>query len=423
MTNILVFPAGTEIAFEIHAALRDCKDIALFGASSVPCHASFLFESCTDTIPYVDDPELVTELNRLIDMWEIDYVYPAHDSALLKLTEMQNQLKAKVVTSSLETVRICRDKRKTYEHLDGAWYLPKVYSYDEEVTFPVFIKPTVGQGSVGARKIEDGEDLAKALKDGTDYVVCEYLPGDEYTVDCFTDSHGTLRYVGQRTRERIRAGISVRSRFVDTTLKVRSIARSLNNAFHFNGAWFFQIKGDENGEPVLLEVAPRIAGTMCLSRARGVNMPLLTMYNMWGKDVDVIWNEDPIMLDRAFISRYDIDMNYDTVFVDFDDTLVDGRRPRALLLAFLYQTRFKGKAVVLLTKHGNDIYQELEAYAIDWQLFNAIINVRRECDKTDYLQRDSIFIDDSFSERKKAWKKGIPVFDVDAVECLFDWRK
>ena len=37
------------------------------------------------------------------------------------------------------------------------------------------------------------------------------------------------------------------------------------------------------------------------------------------------------------------------------------------------------------------------------------------------MERDSIFIDDSFSERKKISKiLGIPVFDVDMVESLID---
>ncbi len=37
--------------------------------------------------------------------------------------------------------------------------------------------------------------------------------------------------------------------------------------------------------------------------------------------------------------------------------------------------------------------------------------------------RASIFIDDSFSERKKVFEKtDIPVFDLDSIECLIDWR-
>ena len=41
--KVLVFPAGTEIAFEIHHALRSSKFVKLYGATSVACHADFVF--------------------------------------------------------------------------------------------------------------------------------------------------------------------------------------------------------------------------------------------------------------------------------------------------------------------------------------------------------------------------------------------
>ena len=104
--NILVFPAGTEIAFEIHQALKTSKFVKLFGATSVPCHAELIFENCAEGVPYPADPNFIDELNKVIDAFEIDYVYPAHDSAVLTLTREQHRLHAPVVSSDLETVEI-----------------------------------------------------------------------------------------------------------------------------------------------------------------------------------------------------------------------------------------------------------------------------------------------------------------------------
>ena len=101
--KVLVFPAGTEIAFEIHHALRYSKFVELYGATSVPCHADFVFRRCVEGLPFVDDPALIDALNRVIDAYGIDYVYPAHDSALLVLTRQQARLHAAVVTSAPET--------------------------------------------------------------------------------------------------------------------------------------------------------------------------------------------------------------------------------------------------------------------------------------------------------------------------------
>ena len=422
--NILVLPAGTEIALEINNALKYSKFVKLFGGTSTPCHAEFVFENCIEDIPYPDSPDFAAKVNEAVDKYHIDYIYPAHDSALLKLTEIQSELHAAVVTSALETVRITRSKNKTYEYLAGASYLPKTFSEPDEVeSYPVFIKPAVGQGSEGARKIVSRQQLEEALSDGTEYAICEYLPGEEFTVDCFTDRHGALRVASARTRSRIRAGISVRSRKLPCSEQIEKIAEDINRRFSFNGAWFFQLKENAAGEYRLMEIAPRIAGTMSVTRNAGINMPMLTLFNMWGYDVDIISNDTEILLDRAFISRFKTDIEYDNVYVDFDDTVVVNGRVNGFLMMYLYQARDRGKHLYLLTKHAKDIDESMKKYAISPELFEEIIHIPPEGDKTQYITPRSVFIDDSFAERKRvADRCGAAVFDLDMIESLLDWR-
>lgn len=422
--NILVFPAGTEIAFEIHAALRNSKFVRLFGGTSVPCHAEFVYARCIEDFPFIDEPGFVEYLNRVIDEYAIDYVYPAHDSALLTLTREQARIHAAVVTSDRETVEICRDKNRTYAYLKGADYLPGVYAGAEEVPgYPVFLKPAVGQGSQGARRVDSHAQLEEALADGVEYAICEYLPGAEVTVDCFTDRHGALRLVNPRSRERIRAGIAVRSRILPRDGRIEAIAADLNRRFSFNGAWFFQLKRNAAGDYRLLEVAPRIAGTMGATRNLGANLPLLTLYNHWGQDVELLLNDNAELLDRAFVSRFETDLRYRTVYVDFDDTLIVRDRVNAGLMRFLYQARNAGKELVLLSRHSRDLGEDLRRYAISEALFTRIVRLEAGDEKTRYIQPDSIFIDDSFAERRRVKEAcGIPVFDLDMVECLLDDR-
>ncbi|MDO4982997.1 MAG: ATP-grasp domain-containing protein [Eubacteriales bacterium] len=422
--NVLVIPAGTEIALEINNALRCSKFVKLFGATSVPCHAEFVYENCVSDIPFPESPDFAEKVNEIVERFGIDYIYPAHDSVLLALTQQQNKLKAKVVTSAKETVEITRSKNRTYEFLKGAFYLPVIYKNAEEVkTFPIFIKPAVGQGSVGAKRIDSREALTEALSDGVEYAICEYLPGDEFTVDCFTDKNGVLRFISPRSRARIRAGISVRSEKKVCDDGIRAIAEDINSRFSFTGAWFFQVKRNARGEYRLLEIAPRIAGTMSVTRNLGVNMPMLTLFTLWGYDVDIIDNGNEILLDRAFISRFKTDIEYSNVYVDFDDTMVIRGEVNGFLMMFLYQAHDKGKKLYLLTKHAKDIYESLEKYAISAKLFEKIIHIPPDGEKYEYIRPDSIFIDDSFGERVKIHKKcGIPVFDMDMAESLIDWR-
>ena len=61
---------------------------------------------------------------------------------------------------------------------------------------------------------------------------------------------------------------------------------------------------------------------------------------------------------------------------------------------------------------------------ISESLFDEVIRIDREKEKRDYIHYEkSIFIDDSFSERKKISQAcNIPVFDCSEVEALLDWR-
>ena len=62
--KVLVFPAGTEIAFEIHNALKYSKIVELYGVSSVSCHAEFLFKNYIEGVPFPGDPGREEEFCR-----------------------------------------------------------------------------------------------------------------------------------------------------------------------------------------------------------------------------------------------------------------------------------------------------------------------------------------------------------------------
>jgi len=63
--------------------------------------------------------------------------------------------------------------------------------------------------------------------------------------------------------------------------------------------WFFQVKENKEGELALLEVAPRVAGTMSMSRMLGVNLPLLSLFSFMGYEVNILKNNFGIEVDRS----------------------------------------------------------------------------------------------------------------------------
>ena len=454
MKNVLVFPCGAEIGLEIHNALKYSKDFKLFGGSSVDDHGKYVYENYIPNIPFIDDDGLLDFLNDVIDENSIDLIYPSHDDVVLKLSELKDDLHAEVVVTDDYTSDICRSKKKTYEFFKNEYFTPKTYditknSFNEEnikeleekydyypkkdnekspnyknIEFPLFLKPDIGQGAKGVAIANNFEELKHHLTVNPDLVVVEYLPQEEYTIDCFS-SKGELLYCEKRERIRIKDGISVNAITVETEEEIKEIAKIINSKLNFKGAWFFQLKKDKNGEYKLLEIAPRIAGTMALHRNTGVNFPLLTLYEFMGIDVSIIANKNKLTIDRALTNRFKWEMEYERVYLDFDDTVFFKGRINTYLMMFLYQCVNEKKEIILITKHVKDINETLRDLKIDANLFDEIINIEKTDEKCRYInnEKPSIFIDDSFSERMKISNTfEIPVFDLDAVESLIDWR-
>jgi hypothetical protein len=424
--SILVFPCGSEIGLEINNALKYAKGIKLIGGSSIADHGKYVYKHYVEGIPNIDEPGFIEAINKVIEDESIDFIFPAHDSVVLKLSQHRQDLKAEVLTSDQYTCEVSRSKKKTYELFHGESFNPHMYGHLDEVeSYPVFLKPDVGQGSKGVALAKSQEEAEYHLEKNYDLLILEYLPGKEYTIDCFTDRHGQLRFSGMRERKRIKSGISVNSHTLKIDEAVKEIAEKINQTLKFRGMWFFQVKEDVDGKFKLLEIAPRIAGTMNLFRNKGVNFPLLTVYDRLGYDVDIIENEYAIEVDRAFTNRFKLDLEYERVYIDFDDTVTYGEKVNPYVMMFMYQCLSKDIELILITKHVHDIRETLSKLKISAEMFNEIIHITHDDLKHTYFKHDkkSIFIDDSYNERKQIHKEyGLPVFDLDAIESLIDWR-
>lgn len=422
--RVLVFPCGTEIGLEIHQALRWSTHVELFGASSVSSnHGKFVYKNYFEGLPFVGEPDFLRAINEVVTTHHIDFICPAHDDAVLALAEYADRLACRVIGSPVETCRVCRSKNKTYDTFASLLPVPARFDPSRaDLPFPVFVKPDVGQGSKGAAVAKTRKQLDLLLDSGVSNLVLEYLPGPEFTVDCFTDRAGALRFVGARTRDRIVNGISVDTSPVPTE-PFQPIAETINRSLKFRGAWFFQMKERASGERVLMEIAPRIAGGMALFRCLGVNFPLLSVFDASDIDVAVTPLRHSLHMDRALINRYQSNLQYDSVYIDLDDTIIRDGRLNPWIVAFLVQARSAGKKIHLISRHAADIAATLREHRIE-SFFDSVTHLAPGQPKSDAVtDASAIFIDDSFSERLEvAEKRNIPAFDTAAVECLIDWK-
>ncbi len=420
--NILVFPCGSEIGLDIYSSVCNSTYFHLIGGSSVDDHGKFVYDDYIPDIPFANTPEFIPALVKIVKERNIDAIYPAMDLVITILKEHEKELGCKVVASPVETTQISLSKELTYEKLEGCVLVPKTFDPNNVPAneFPVFAKPKVGYGAKGTKKLSNQDEVNSFVKGKNDLLIVEYLPGEEYTVDCFTDREGHLLYSAARKRNRVKDGISVNTFFVDNQEEFSIIADAINSKIEFRGAWFYQVKRNKTGELCLLEIASRLGGSSLLSRAVGVNFALLSLFDIFDYSVSITKNDYNIELDRALENKYKTDLKFSSVYCDYDDCLIlEKKYVNIELVKFLYKCINEGKRIYLLSKHEGDLNRELIDFRLD-RLFDEVIHIDKVANKSDYIKdTNSIFIDDSNAERVIIRRElGIPVFSPDMLDVL-----
>lgn len=419
--NILIYPCGADNAIEVYKSINHSVHLNVYGANSKESVSDLIFDKPIVELPNIDDIEFIEKLNMLIDSLSIDVIFPTHDAVIYFLSKNESAINCKIIGGELLTNEIARYKKSTYNKFKENDFCPIVYNSISEINdFPVFIKPNIGQGSVGAKKIMLKNQFNGVNED--EYVITEYLPGKEFTVDCFTDKNGELLFSFARERYEVRNGVSCLNIEGSEVIQeeVLRIAKEINEQLLFNGLWFFQVKEDFNGKLKLLEICTRIATTMAFARYKGVNLPLLSIFSNIGYEVKTLVTNQSVKLFRYSDTKVKFDFDYDNVYLDFDDTLILNDKICLNAIAFVYQCLNRNKGVFLITKHQYDIFETLEKYKIPTSLFREIIVIPMDEPKYKYIiHNKSIFIDNYYFEREEVYKNlGIPVFDVDLIDSL-----
>lgn len=419
--RVLVFPAGTEIGLEIQKSLQYCKEIELFGAGeNISTHARFVYKEYFNLPSIYSGIGWLEELIQLCGKLQINYIFPAYDDVIVELAKYRNKIPATILAPSLDAVTITRSKSKTYERLKSMVPVPTIYEGSGEIDFPVIVKPDCGQGAQGVCLVDDENSLRIALNKVEKGIICEYLPGEEFTVDCFSDRDRGLLFCGARRRVRMRNGIAVHTETIELpgAYKIgETIARELG----LYGAWFFQVKYSRQNKLTLLEVGPRIAGSMSAHRVKGVNFPLLTIFESERLPLEIVVNSHNIELGRALGNRYKVQISFKTLYIDLDDTLIINGELNLDAVKLIFQCINQGICVELITRHNGDLDVTLQKFRIN-NLFDRIHHLNATQSKADFIvERNSIFVDDSFSERIDVHQKiGIPTFDCSMIESLIE---
>lgn len=280
-------------------------------------------------IPLANEPDFVWRLLEIAKEEKAVVILPLVTSELEILSINKDKFQNEGIIISISDyypLHIANNKGKLLKHMKNSG-LPvprfsivkskeefekatKDLGYPDE---PICFKPVQANGSRGFRiidcKIKKYKllfemkpistyitlDEIMSIFDETEtfpeLIVMEYLPGKEYSVDLLVD-RGKPLYTIPRRRDAMSAGISIKGEIVKEN-DVINYCNEIVQSLGLHGNIGVQVKRAKNNIPLILEINPRIQGTIVHCTGAGANLPYYAVKMALQEDipsVNISWN-------------------------------------------------------------------------------------------------------------------------------------
>ena len=316
--RVLVTGAGGPAAIAAMKSLRADESVQLLAADMdswaaglylVPARARTL-------IPAGAAPGFADALLTRCLALGVDVVLPTVDTELQPLARAREAFTAAgigLLLAPAAALDVILDKLALAEHCAGIVQVPRTELFGPSVdpatwTYPLIVKPRQGSGSRGIITVASAAELA-GLDRSPSLIVQEFLPGEEYSVDVLADAAGHVIASVPRLRARVDSGVSVGGLTVHDP-EIEQFGRAVAQATGITFVANVQCKRDHHGSPALLEVNPRMPGTLGLTIASGVDMPRLALAALLGRPLpaSIGFRERAVVrfLDELFLDPADI---------------------------------------------------------------------------------------------------------------------
>jgi carbamoyl-phosphate synthase large subunit len=329
--TVIVTGAGAPGAPGIIKSLRENGErcIRVVGVDASGEAAGFILADAGYRIPMADAPDFIDKLLKIAMDENADVILPlvTRELEILSLNKDKFQNEGIIAAvSDFRSLTIANNKGKLLTYMkDRNLPVPLFFIVKSKEEFvkavddlgypenPVCFKPVQSNGSRGFRIIDSQINRYKLLfemKPTSTYItlneimsifdeskifpqliVMEYLPGDEYSVDLLAD-HGRPLYTIPRRRDAMCAGISIKGEIVKE-YDVINYCNETVQSLGLHGNIGVQVKRDQNNTPLILEINPRLQGTVVHCTGAGVNLPYYGVKMALQEKIpitDVVWN-------------------------------------------------------------------------------------------------------------------------------------
>jgi carbamoyl-phosphate synthase large subunit len=309
--RILITGAGGAAAVSVWKSLGAAHELHMADMDPLAAGLYLVPADRRLIIPRGDSPELLPALFEACKSRRIEALLPTVDAELAPVAAEHARFAAigvQLPISPVECLRTCRDKQLLMEAVKGIVPIPENELLTQAVadrvaSFPRLVKPRAGAGSRGVAKINSRDDLTALPMDGS-YLLQEFLPGEEYSVDVYVARDGRVVGAVPRERMKIDSGIAVASRTLDMPEVIRSAVKTAET-IGIRGTANVQFKRAADGVFKLLEVNPRYPGTLPLTVAAGIDMPELMARELAGERLpDGLMPFKELMVVRYWTEHY-----------------------------------------------------------------------------------------------------------------------
>jgi len=248
------------------------------------------------TVPLVGEKNYSAVISLLIKKHQIEYYIPLIDKEILKALSLAREIPTlKVISPSLKFVQLCLNKNRLMEILSqlGISRVDTKLATDinRRSKCPLFLKPIMGTGSRGARKVLNYNQFeAYFVFEGyraKDVMAQEYLTGDEYTVSVVANNLNRLMALVPK-KIIVKKGITQQA-VTEKSEIIESACRKIVEQLQPAGPFNVQLR-IVKGEVKIFEINPRFSTTAILTCEAGVNEFDLCIENYNSKSVEYIDN-------------------------------------------------------------------------------------------------------------------------------------
>lgn len=326
--NILFCSVGrrAKLLQDFRESMNGCGK--LIATDMSPVAPALFFADDTYLVPRITAPEYIERIKDICRKSEVGAITTLIDPEIELLASHRKEFVEMGILPLCPadwTAHLCFDKYEMFCHLRSKG-VRTVLTYNSlesfkeglacgEVSFPVFMKPISGSGSVGIGRCDTMQEVEEKWNDGKfTYIIQELMTGGDCDADVYVDciSHKPVAVFSKKKIESRIGGASKTISYKD--MKLFSFVEEVCSVLELNGPcdMDFFIK---DGEYYLSEINPRFGGAYLHAYGAGVDFIKLILRNMDGKE------------NQSVIGQYDEDiimMMYDDVVIKRKSELLSG---------------------------------------------------------------------------------------------------